>query len=120
MGAGDVEGEEIDGEDDGDDVEEVEEFGLFLLVGCGGRRRDLAEEKNSGEADKKGDDGEHEEEDGGVVGKESSAEVSEDGGAQTHVTLQYSGDRTSIRPEVSDACHQNRRVHPCRTVASHA
>ena len=33
-----------------------------------------------------GSDGEHEEEDGGVAGEESSAEVSEDGGAQTHVT----------------------------------
>ena len=33
-----------------------------------------------------GSDGEHEEEDGGVAGEESNAEVSEDGGAQTHVT----------------------------------
>lgn len=114
--AGDVVGEEIEGDDDGDGVDGGEVPWLALVLCDGGI--DFAEEEDGGEADGAGDDGEHEEEGGGAVGEEGGADVGEDGGGEANVALEDAGDRASVLPEVSDAGDQHRSVHPCRAVAS--
>lgn len=120
-GAGyEVVGQEIEGDDDGDGVEDPEEAGLLLLLRVGGGGRGLAEEKGGDDADAEGDDGEHDEEGGSVVGEERDAEVGEDGSAETHVALEDACDWASIPPEVAYAGHQHRRVHPRCAVPSHA
>jgi hypothetical protein len=120
-GAGyEVVGQEIDGDDDGDRVEDPKEAGLLLLLRGGGGGRGLAEEEGGDDADDHRDDGEHDEEGGSVVGEERGAEVGEDGGAETHVALEDACDWASVLPEVAYAGHQHRRVHPRRAVPSHA
>lgn len=118
-----TESQEVDGDDDGEGVEDGEVIGFLLGFGggggCRGRRRDFAEEEHGEEADGEGDDGEHDEEGRWVIVKQSSTEIGENGGAETDVAFENAGNWAAILSEVSDAGYEHRRVHPCRAVSAH-
>ena len=88
-------------------------------MGVGGCcRRNLTEEEHGEETDGKGDDGEHDEEGRWVIGKQSSTEVSENGGTKADIAFENTGNRAAILSEVPNTGYQNRRVHPRGAVSA--
>ncbi|WRX13719.1 hypothetical protein QQP08_006206 [Theobroma cacao] len=84
-------------------VKYCEIAGFFLLCRNGGGLGGFTEEEDGREANGEGDDREHDEEFGGVVGEECGAEVGEDGGAETDIAFQDAGYWATVAAEVVDA-----------------
>lgn len=107
-------------EQDGNDVEDAEILHLLGVSGGGDGGRKLAEEKDTGETNGEGNDGEHDEEGARVVGEKRGTERSEYRGAQPYKTFQNPRNGSSVGPKVAYARYQNGSVHPRGAVPSHA
>jgi len=107
-------------DDDGNDVEDAEIPDLLGASGGGDGGRKLSEEKDTGETNDEGNEREHDEEGGRVVGEKRRTERSEYRSAQPYKAFQNPRNGSSVCPEVAYARYQNGSVHPRRAVPSHA
>ena len=119
MSPGKVVDQKINGDDNGEGVENSEVASFFSFVDGGWGRWDFTEKQNGGEADGEGNDSEHEEKLGWVVSEQGLAEISEYGGAQTHIALENPRDGSLVSSVVTDASDEHSGVHPCGAIASH-
>ena len=108
-----VRGEEVHRDGHGERVDRGEAVPVVLLVRarggpCGWA---LAEEHHGERADHGRHDGEHDEEQGGIVGEERGAGVGEDGGVEADVSLEQAGDGAPAPAEVADAGDEHGGVH---------
>ncbi|BAF25702.1 Os09g0536800 [Oryza sativa Japonica Group] len=122
--AGEVGGEEVQRDGDGERVDCGEAPPILLLllppVRAAAANLPLAEEHHGDRAHRGRHDGEHDEERGRVVGEERGADVGEDRRAEPHIALEQPGHRPPAPAEVADAGDEHGGVHPRRAVPAEA